>query len=122
MKKLFKDFEECKSVVMIMSEALSERSLIQIKLAINVCDSLMDDKDKIFRLVQSFLPTLWENDDAIRTGFAKYFRQEAKKVIEVLKYHEKHCPETGCVICNTIDNMKIKMRNTNERTRPELYS
>ena len=82
MKKLFKDFEECKSVVMIMSEGLSERSLIQIKLAINVCDSLMDDKDKIYRLIQSYLPTLWENDVAIRTGFAKYFRQEAKSTMK----------------------------------------
>ena len=55
-----------------------------------------------------------------KSKIGKKMSKEAKKVIEALKYHEKHCPETGCVICNTIDNMKIKMRNTNERTRPEL--
>lgn len=121
MKNLFKDYEECESVIIKMCSGLTDESINKIRLAINVCGSLMYDKDKIFRLTQTYLQVLWDIPEAIEMGFHKYFRKEVKKQKALLQYHKKHCPNTPeCKVCEQINNNINRLRNANERKRPEI--
>ena len=70
--KLFKNYEECVRVILIMCQGLKEESLIKIKNAINVCDSYNKDADKIFRLTYSFKECLWDIQEAVLQGFDNY--------------------------------------------------
>ena len=121
MKNLFKSYEECESVIIKMCKGLSDESINKIRLAINVCESLMYDRDKIFRLTQTYIQQLWDIPEAVNTGFHKYFKQEATKQKKLLQYHKKHCPKTHeCKVCEIMNININKLRNANERKRPEL--
>jgi len=123
MSKLFKNYEECESVIIKMSSGLTDGSIKNIVLAINVCHSLQDDKDKIYRLTQTFMETLWDKPEAIEMGFHKYFRLRANKIKGLFLYHDKHCPKNElCKVCEIMNTNKERMRNINERKRPELCS
>lgn len=121
MKNLFKDYEECESVIIKMCSGLSDESINKIRLAINVCESLMYDKDKIFRLTQSYIQTLWDIPEAVQTGFHKYFRNRVIKEKALMQYHRKHCPNNElCKVCEHMNKNISKLRNANERKRPEI--
>tara|TARA_R100000734_G_scaffold18944_1_gene17167 strand:+ start:1178 stop:1552 length:375 start_codon:yes stop_codon:yes gene_type:complete len=121
MKKLFKNYGECESVIIKMCSRLTDESINKVRLAINVCESLMYDKDKIFRLTQTYLETLWDIPEAIEMGFHRYFRKEVNKQKKLLQYHAKHCPKTHeCKVCQIMNKNINRLRNANERKRPEL--
>ncbi len=123
MSKLFKNYEECESVIIIMSEDLSDKSLKNIVLAMNVSASLLDDKDKIYRLTQTYRSALWDIPEAISQGFHKYLRINAEETKKMLSYHKKHCPkDTTCKVCSNKNKMLIRMRNVNERKEPQIYN
>tara|TARA_R110001592_G_scaffold13564_14_gene61974 strand:- start:1131 stop:1505 length:375 start_codon:yes stop_codon:yes gene_type:complete len=123
MSNLFKNYEECESVIIKMSSDLTDGSIKNIVLAINVCHSLQNDKDKIYRLTQTFIETLWDIPEAIEQGFHKYLRTRARKIKALFQYHNKHCPNNElCKVCEIMNNNKERMRNINERKRPELCS
>ena len=104
-----------------MCSGLSKESINKVRLAINVCESLMYDKDKIFRLTQTYIQQLWDIPEAVEMGFHKYFRIEATKNKKMLQYHKKHCPKTiYCKVCEKMNNNINKLRNTDERQRPEV--
>ena len=84
MTKLFSKYEEHLSVIITMIRDFSDESLNRIGLAINVCHSLQDDNEKIFRL------------NAVYNRLCK------------------------CLICKIITVNKL--RDANERKRPEIYS
>ena len=86
----------------------------------DVCHSLQDDKEKIWRLSQTFLKTLWNNDEAVRKGFHKYFKDEVEKIKQMLEYHEKECPKHNCKVCAHEKNIKEKMVKMYERKRPKV--
>ena len=121
MGKLFRDYEECESVIIKMCEDLTNESLLNVTLAINVCNSLMEDKDKIYRLTQSYIKCLWDIDEAIKEGFYSYFRNQAEEVKGLMSYHKKHCPENNtCMVCKNNNLMKVKMRNVYEGKKPRI--
>ena len=123
MTLLFKNYEECESVIIKMSSGLSDESIKRIVLAINVCNSLHGEKDKIYRLTQTYIDCLWDIPDAVSVGFHKYFRQTVKKTKALLQYHRKHCPQVeGCLVCKDVNTNIKRMRNTYERQRPEICS
>ncbi len=122
MATLFNSYKECESVIIQMCDYNDNASLDKIMMAINVCHSLEDDKEKIWRLSQTFVKGLWNNDDAIRKGFHKYFREEATKIKQMLDYHENECPKQNCKVCIHENNIKEKMVKMYERKRPRIYS
>lgn len=118
---LFRNYEECESVIIKMTTDLSDESVIKIIQAIDVCNSLLSDKDKCFRLTQTYLDSLWDIPKAIERGFHKYFKEEVKETKKLLSYHKKHCDgNTKCVVCKIMNNNITRMRNVNERQRPKL--
>ena len=122
MTTLFNSYKECESVIIQMCNYNDNTNLDRLTMAINVCHSLQDDKEKIWRLSQTFLKTLWNNDEAIRKGFHKYFKEEAEKIKQMLDYHEKECPKHNCKVCIHEKNIKEKMVKIYERKRPKIYS
>ena len=86
--KLFKNYEECVRVILIMCQGLKEESLIKIKNAINVCDSYNKDADKIFRLTYSFKECLWDIQEAVLQGFDNYLINQSNKIKEAFEYHD----------------------------------
>jgi cell division protein ZapA (FtsZ GTPase activity inhibitor) len=122
MTTLFSSYKECESVIIQMCNYNDNINLDRLTLAINVCQSLQDDKEKIWRLSQTFLKTLWNNDDAIRKGFHSYFKEKAEKIKQMLDYHEKECPQSNCKVCIHEKNIKEKMVKIYERKRPKIYS
>ena len=122
MTTLFNSYKECESVIIQMCNYNDNTNLDRLTMAINVCQSLQDDKEKIWRLSQTFLKTLWNNDEAIRTGFHKYFKEEAEKIKQMLDYHERECPKHNCKVCIHEKNIKEKMVKIYERKRPKIYS
>jgi len=122
MTTLFNSYKECESVIIQMCNYNDNSNLDRLAMAINVCHSLQDDKEKIWRLSQTFLKTLWNNDEAISKGFHKYFKDESEKIKQMLDYHEKECPKHNCKVCIHEKNIKEKMVKMYERKRPKIYS
>tara|TARA_R110001592_G_scaffold43687_7_gene141324 strand:- start:2530 stop:2892 length:363 start_codon:yes stop_codon:yes gene_type:complete len=117
--KLFKNYEEFLSTIITMIRDFPEESINKIRLAINVCDSLVDDKDRIYRLKVTYMDCLWRIDKAVTLGFHQYLIEEYKQTRNILEYHDINC-EYDCIICQhrriTID----RLRNNNERERPQI--
>ena len=122
MTTLFDSYKECESVIIQMCNYNDNTNLDRLTMAINVCHSLQDDNEKIWRLSQTFLKTLWNNDEAVRKGFQKYFKDEVEKIKQMLEYHEKECPKHNCKVCAHEKNIKEKMVKMYERKRPKVYS
>jgi thymidine kinase len=123
MTKLFKNYEEYLSVIITMIRGLSDESLNRIGLAINVCHSLQDDSEKIFRLNASVIKSLWEIPDAINMGIRQYFNKEFEKTKRLLEYHDYNCKSSiDCKVCQTKIITVNKLRDANERKRPEIHT
>jgi len=123
MKKLFKNFEEYLSTIITMIRDLSDESHNKIRLAINVCHSLHDDAEKIYRLNTTLKKCLWEIPEAIEIGIPQYLNKEYVKTRLLLDYHDYNCIDImECKICQdrriTID----KLRDINERQRPQIHT
>ena len=63
--KLFKNYEEYLETIIIICRDLSDESLKKIGMAMNVCDSYMDDDEKIYRLNTTVMklkkPFTWDS-------------------------------------------------------------
>lgn len=122
MTTLFDSYKECESVIIQMCDYNDNINLERLTMAINVCHSLQEEKEKIWRLSQTFLKTLWSNDTAVREGFHKFFKEKAEKTKIMLEYHEKECSAPNCKVCIHEKNIKEKMVKMYERKRPRIYS
>ena len=120
--KLFKTYEEYLETIIIMVRDFSDKSLHKIGLAINVCDSYMDDSEKIFRLNTTVMECLWEREEAIIMGFTHYLKTETKKIKSLLEYHEVNCEGDSCYICKCKKQTMNKMVNRNERKKSRICS
>lgn len=119
--KLFKNYEEFLSTIITMIRDFPEESINRIGLAINVCDSLWDDKDKIYRLKKTYMDNLWHLDEAVTMGFHQYLITEYKKTRDILEYHDINCNDyNDCNICQDRGIIIDKLRNANERQRPQI--
>jgi len=121
----FKDFEECRSVVLTIMERFSLQSQYKLTLAMNVCNSLIDDKDKRYRMKQSLYSVLWELPEAVQIGFQKYLEREISKIINFKKYHDKNCHDSkSCYFClkrtKTLNRISKWENENDERKRPTL--
>ena len=101
-----------------MMRDFSDESHKRIRLAINVCSSLIDDREKIYRLNTSFKDCLWEKEEAITIGFYQYIEKEYAKTKNLLEYHEVNCNSNDCQICIDRQITIKKLRNKNERKEP----
>jgi len=123
MTKLFKNYEEYLSVIITMIRDFSDESFNRIGLAINVCHSLQDDSEKIFRLNASIIKSLWEIPDAINMGIHQYFNKEFEQTKRLLEYHDYNCKSSiDCIVCQTKIITVNKLRDINEGTRPKIHS
>jgi hypothetical protein len=121
----FKNYEECRSIVISMMRRFSLKSQYQLTLAMNVCDSLIDDKDKRFRIKQTLYNALWDIPEAVDIGFSIWLEREINTTRKALKYHNKNCQDLmNCAICqdriNTINRMTDWEDGIDERKRPTL--
>lgn len=100
-----------------------DKSYNKIRLAINVCQSLQDDSEKIHRLNTTLMECFWDIPAAIDMGFPQYLKQEYNKTRYVLDYHKVNCSkQEDCVICKARLITISKLRDKDERTRPPIYS
>jgi hypothetical protein len=123
MAKLFKNYEEYLSTIITMIRDFSDESHNRIGLAINVCHSLQDDGEKIFRLNASIIKSLWEIPEAINIGIRQYLNIEYAKTRHILDYHDYNCKNImECRICQDRIITINKLRNANEGKRPPIYN
>jgi len=121
--KLFKNYEEYLNIIITMMRDFSDESHKRIGLAINVCSSLRDDREKIYRLNTSFKNCLWEKEEAITIGFYQYIEREYIKTRDILNYHEANCQDSNtCKICKDRAITIKKLRNKNEREQSRIRS
>lgn len=100
----------------------SPANIHRVKMAINVCESLIDDRDKMYRMNDTLMLCFWDIREAIETGFPQYLKQELKLSKEIVEYHKYNCEgEPDCKVCQVQIKIKEQLRNNNERKRPELY-
>jgi hypothetical protein len=121
----FKDYEECRSVVITIMESFSLTSQYKLALAMNVCDSLIDDKDKKYRIKQTLYSVLWEIPEAVNIGFQKYLEREIDRILKFKKYHDKNCHDIkSCYYCKniikTVNRISKWEDSKDERKRPTL--
>jgi len=121
----FKDFEECRSIVITIMRRFSIQSQYKLNLAMNVCDSLIDDKDKKYRMKQTLFAVLWDIPEAVTIGFKKYLDREINTILGFKKYHDKNCVNINtCSFCqnkiNTINRLTKWEDELHERKRPTL--
>ncbi len=124
-RKLFKDYEECYNIITIMIKDFSRNQQNTIGLAINVCHSLKDDREKIYRLYTSFKKLLWGIPEAIQIGFNQYMEREILRLREILEYHDENClSNVECKICEdrirVLDNIHEAIYYE-EGKRPKIY-
>lgn len=105
-----------------MIRDLSDDSLKRITLAITVCNSYMDEKEKMFRLNTTLKECLWEIEEAIYTGFHKYIKEKSAETNHLIEYHKVNCEGKNCKICEARESVINRMRNLNERKEPRIYS
>ena len=91
----------------------------------NVCDSLIDDKDKKYRMKQTLYAVLWDIPEAVTIGFKKYLDREINTIRGFKKYHDKNCNDIStCSYCQlTITNINRLTEwedGLHERKRPTL--
>lgn len=115
---MYENYEECKIIIKLLSSDFSEIVRSDIRNSMSFAESYRDDSSRIYRLTDDFKQHLWEVPEAVEQGFASYLKQESLKAKELLHYHERHCPNEGCVVCLKLN--KFKMRNFNERAEPEI--
>lgn len=127
--KLFKNYEEYLSTVITIIRDYPDKSYNKLRLAINVCHSLQDDRERIHRLNTTLMLCFWEIPEAIDMGFAKYIRLEYIKTRELLDYHKVNCNlfkqepfKTNCIICEARHKTIDKLREQDERQRPRIHS
>lgn len=122
MAKLFKNYEECEAIIILMSKDFSDKVLKYIVMAINVSHSLLDENEKIWRLSQTVLSHLWDNDEALSIGFHKYFKNKVNENKNLLRYHKENCAEyKNCLVCKDFKEIKNRMRNVYERKESRIY-
>ena len=129
MKRLFKNYEEYLSTVITIIRDYPDKSYNKIRLAINVCHSLQDDREKIHRLNTTLMLCFWEIPEAIEKGFPKYIKQEYRKTRDLLDYHKVNCNllkrepyKKNCIICEARHKTIDKLREDNEGQRPRICS
>jgi len=121
----FKDFEECRSIVMSIMGKFPLKSQYKLKLAMNVCDSLIDDKDKRYRMKQTLYSVLWDIPEAVNIGFKNYLDKEINKIRGFIRYHDKNCNDSeNCSYCQERNNTSLRLSKweseIDERKRPTL--
>ena len=119
--KLFKNYEEYLETITIICRDLSDESLKKIGMAMNVCDSYMDDDEKIYRLNTTVMKCLCEIEEAIHMGFTQYLKKEYAKMREAIEYYEANCEdEEDCPLCKIRMEMKIKLGKWHERKESRI--
>ena len=123
MKKLFATYKEYLSAVKIMIRDYSPANIHRVKMAINVCESLIDDRDKMYRMNDTLMLCFWDIEEAIEMGFPQYLKQELKHSKEIVEYHKYNCEgEPDCKVCQAQKRIEEQLRNNNERKESKLYA
>ena len=123
MKKLFATYKEYLSAVIIMIRDYSPANIQRVKMAVNVCESLIDDRDKMYRMNDTLMLCFWDIKEAIEMGFPQYLKQELKLSKEIVEYHKYNCEgEPDCKVCQTQIRIEEQLRNNNERKESKLYA
>ena len=123
MKKLFATYKEYLSAVITMIRDYSPANIQRVKMAVNVCESLIDDRDKMYRMNDTLMLCFWDIREAIEMGFSQYLKQELKRSKEIIEYHKYNCEgEPDCVLCQDRIRIKEQLRINNEREKPTLYA
>ena len=101
----------------------SPANIQRVKMAVNVCESLIDDTDKMYRMNDTLMLCFWDIREAIEMGFPQYLKQELKLSKEIVEYHKYNCEgEPDCVVCQDRIRIKEQLRINNEREKPTLYA
>lgn len=101
----------------------SPANIQRVKMAINVCESLIDDRDKMYRMNDTLMLCFWDIKEAIEMGFPQYLKQELKDAKEIIEYHKYNCEgESECKVCQIQIRIEEQLRNNNERKEPKLYA
>ena len=124
--KLFKSYGEYLSTIITIIRDFDERCLNKIRLAINVCDSMWDDREKIHRLNTTIMECLWEIPEAVETGFPQYIKKKYAETRDILDYHDANCGITfeqkDCQICKDRIRIINKVCGDYQTKRPEIYA
>ena len=123
MKKLFATYKEYLSAVITMIRDYSPANIHRVKMAISVCESLIDDRDKMYRMNDTLMLCFWDIKEAIEMGFPQYLKKELKDSKEIIEYHKYNCEgEPDCKVCQDRIRIKKQLRNNNEGKKPKLYA
>lgn len=123
MKKLFATYKEYLSAVIIMIRDYSPKNIHRVKMAINVCESLIDDRDKMYRMNDTLRLCFWDIREAIEMGFSQYLKQELKLSKEIVEYHKYNCEgEPDCKVCQVQIKIKDQLGINNEGKKSKLHA
>ena len=123
MKKLFATYKEYLSAVITMIRDYSPANIQRVKMAVNVCESLIDDRDKMYRMNDTLMLCFWDIKEAIEMGFPQYLKQELKLSKEIVEYHKYNCEgEPDCKVCQVQIKIKDQLGINNEREKSKLYA
>lgn len=101
----------------------SPANIHRVKMAMNVCESLIDDRDKMYRMNDTLMLCFWDIKEAIEMGFPQYLKQELKNSKEIVEYHKYNCEgEQDCKVCQAKIKIEEQLRNNNERKESKLYA
>ena len=114
---LFKDYEECKLIVMLISEQLKEESIDDIKIKMDAYKYLIPS-ERTYQLINTLKMYLWDIPEAIETGFSNYIKEMTVEYRDIIEYHNDNCPKTDCQFCIKLENNKRRWND--ERAKPRI--
>tara|TARA_R100000734_G_C3309038_1_gene99694 strand:+ start:1268 stop:1546 length:279 start_codon:yes stop_codon:yes gene_type:complete len=85
---LFRNFEECKSIVSLMLGDFSEEGRKKIEDTIIYCQYLDSDADKTFALTRSVKKQLWDIPKAVDIGFVEYLKEKVLEISILIEYQK----------------------------------
>ncbi len=90
---IFKDFHECKMVVLEWRNLFKYKYWKKIKMAIiHAEDSPVDDKKKMWLVQNALLDALWTNDEATTIGYREWIIDKRRETLDMIEYY-KNNPE-----------------------------
>ena len=91
---IFKDFHECKMVVLEWENIFNNNDWNKIKIAIiHAEESPIDDTGKCWLVQNALLDALWDNDDATNIGYSQWIRKQKNITLDMLQYYIKNPEE-----------------------------
>ena len=88
---IFKNFRECRLVVLEWENYFKKNEWKRIYLAlIHADDSPIEDQKKCWLVQNAIVNALWDNEDAQSIGYKKWIKKKKEETLDMIQYYREN--------------------------------